>query len=72
MAQGLVLLGSIAAAGPALWWGWLALTRDVSFAMPSMWAGIGAGLAVLVLGVAVGAAVFQRRGSRLMEFAEST
>ncbi|GAA2068456.1 hypothetical protein [Microbacterium hatanonis] len=72
MAQGLVLLGSILAAGPALWWGWLALTRDVSFAVPSMWAGIGAGVVVLVLGVTVGAAVFQRRGSRLMEFAEST
>ncbi|MFG6476365.1 hypothetical protein ACFXP7_08225 [Microbacterium sp. P06] len=70
-AQGLVLLGSLAAAAPALWWGWLALSRDISFASASMWAGIGAGFVVLILGVTIGSAVFQRRGSRLMEFAES-
>jgi ABC-2 type transport system permease protein len=70
-AQGLVLVGSIAAAAPALWWGWLALTRDVSYAVPAMWAGIGGGVLVLVVGIAIGSAVFERRGSRLMEFAES-
>jgi ABC-2 type transport system permease protein len=69
--QGLVLLGSIVAAAPSAWWGWLALTRDASYAMASMWAGIGAGVLVLVAGIAIGSAVFERRGSRLMEFAES-
>ncbi|MFG6401771.1 hypothetical protein [Microbacterium sp. P04] len=72
MAQSLVLLGAIAASSPALWWGWLALTRDVSYASASLWAGIAAGVVVLVIGIAIGSAVFQRRGSRLMEFAESS
>lgn len=70
-AQGLVLLGALAAAVPAGWWAWLALTRDVSYAMVSMWAGLAAGVLVLIVGVSVGSAVFERRGSRLMEFAES-
>jgi ABC-2 type transport system permease protein len=72
LSQGLVLLGAIAASAPSLWWGWLALTADVSYAMASMWAGITAGVVILAIGVAIGSAVFERRGSRLMEFAEST
>lgn len=71
VAQGLVLLGALAATAPALWWGWLALTDDPSYAFAAMWAGIGAGVVVLLIGVATGAAVFERRGGRLMEFAES-
>lgn len=70
-AQGLVLLGALLVTVPALWWAWLALTRDVSYAMASMWAGIASGVVVLAVGVWIGSAVFQRRGSRLMEFAES-
>lgn len=70
-AQGLVLLGAIALSAPALWWGWLSLS-DVAFAWPALWGGIGMGLLVLVAGVVAGGAVFDRGGSRLMEFVEST
>ena len=69
--QGLVLLGALLVTVPAFWWGWLAITRDPSFAMPALWAGLAAGVIVFVAGVAIGSAVFERRGSRLMEFAES-
>lgn len=71
MAQALVLLGAIIATAPALWWGWLSLTVDPSYGWAAMWAGLAAGVLVLVIGVAAGSAVFERRGGKLMEFAES-
>lgn len=71
VAQALVLLGAIAAAAPALWWSWLAISRDIRYAGYAMWGGLAMGLAVFAVGVAIGAALFRRRGSRLMEFAEA-
>ena len=56
---------------PTLWWAWLALSRDISYAMPALWAGVGTGLAVLICGIAIGSLLFRRRGARLMEFAEA-
>lgn len=71
IAQGLVLVGAIVLSAPALYWGWLTLTRDVSFAFPALWGGIAGGALVLAVGVAIGAAVFERRGERILEFAEA-
>jgi ABC-2 type transport system permease protein len=69
--QALVLLGAVVLSAPALWFGWLTLSVDVSYATATLWAGIGGGVIVLAAGIAVGAAVFQRGGNRLMEFAEA-
>ena len=45
---------------------------SVAYAALGMWGGIAIGLAVLLAGVAVGSLAFERRGGRLMEFAESS
>jgi len=71
-AQALVMLGALVASAPALWFAWIALTADIEAAMTALWAGLGAGLGVLLIGVTVGSMMFRRRGGRLMEFAEST
>ena len=72
VSQSLVILGAVVASLPALWCAWIALTDDIDAAMPALWAGLAAGLGVLVIGVTAGSMVFSRRGGRLMEFAEST
>lgn len=72
IAQTLVMLGAVAATVPALWWSWTALQGDTDAAMTALWGGVGIGLGVLVVGVVIGAIVFELRGGRLMEFAEST
>ncbi|MDT3331065.1 hypothetical protein Q9S78_10300 [Microbacterium sp. KSW-18] len=69
--QALVLLGAILLSAPALWWGWLSLAGDEDEAWTSFWSGVGVGAAVLVVGVAIGGALFERRTSRTMEFAET-
>ena len=63
--------GPIALSAPTLWWAWLALSRDISYAETALWAGVGTGVAVLVGGIAIGSLLFRRRGARLMEFAEA-
>lgn len=65
-----VLFGTLLLSAPTLWFAWHALT-DPSESAAALWAGIGTGLAVLVAGVAIGAALFTRRQGVLMEFAES-
>ncbi|WP_214468257.1 hypothetical protein [Microbacterium flavescens] len=72
VSQSLVMLGAVVASLPALWCGWIALTDDIDAATPALWAGLAAGLGVLIIGVTAGSMVFSRRGGRLMEFAEST
>ncbi|MDX2377923.1 hypothetical protein M4I32_14080 [Microbacterium sp. LRZ72] len=69
-AQAIVLLGALLAASPALWWGWLTLSGDPSRAWASLWGGLGVGVGVLVIGVAVGGWLFSRRGARLLELAD--
>lgn len=69
--QAAVLLGAVIFSIPALWWAWLTLTRDVSFASTALWGGIAIGGAVLFGGVALGGVIFDRRWSRIMEFAET-
>ncbi|MCO7202182.1 hypothetical protein NH287_01455 [Microbacterium sp. CnD16-F] len=71
VAQAAVLFGAIILSVPALWSGWLALGGDEGAAWTSFWAGMGVGVTVLAVGIAVGGAVFERRTSRLMEFVET-
>lgn len=72
IAQAVVLFGAVAVSVPVLWWGFLSLTRDIDYAMTALWAGLGIGLFVLVVGIVAGGVVFERREGRLMEFAETT
>jgi len=72
VSQTFVMIGALVLSAPALWWGWLTLTVDTSYAMAALLAGVIGGLVVLVAGIAVGARIFSRSGGRLMEFAEST
>ncbi|GAA1470272.1 hypothetical protein [Microbacterium thalassium] len=71
-AQALVFTAAVVVSAPALWFTWLALTEDIDQAMSALWAGVIAGGAVFAIGIALGSIVFERRGDRLMEFAEST
>ena len=72
VAQGLVMAGAIATALPAILLTWGAIGGDTIDAMLAMWVGIGAGAVVLIIGVTVGSVLFERRATRLMEFAEAT
>ncbi|WP_307479517.1 hypothetical protein [Microbacterium trichothecenolyticum] len=72
VAQGLVMVGALLAALPSIWLTWRAVGGEAIDAMLALGVGIGAGLVVLVVGVALGAALFERRATRLMEFAEAT
>ena len=69
--QAVVLLGALVLTAPVLWWSWLALTDDIELAWLALWGGVGIGLTVLVIGVLAGGWAFERRGGRIMEFAES-
>jgi ABC-2 type transport system permease protein len=70
-AQALVLLGTVIVSIPTLRWAWLAVTRDAALGPTALVAGFATGVVVLGLGLAIGSVVFERRGSALMEFAET-
>ncbi|MGO1768551.1 MAG: hypothetical protein ACTHZX_01250 [Microbacterium sp.] len=70
--QALVMGGALVLSAPTLWFAWLALVDDVDDAMTAQWTGLGTGVLVLALGVLLGGALFQRRESRIMEFAATT
>lgn len=72
LSQAVVMFGAVLLSVPALWWAWLALTVDESWAWTALWGGVGIGVVVLLIGIFAGGAVFDRTGERLMEFAEST
>lgn len=72
ISQALVLVGALALSTPSLWWAWLTVSGDLTYALPALWAGLGGGAVVLVIGVVIGSAVFERRGDRIMEFAEAS
>lgn len=72
LSQGVVLVGAVALSIPALWWGWLTLTVDTTWAWTTLWGGVGIGLGIVLIGIFAGGAVFDRSGGRLMEFAEAT
>lgn len=71
LSQALVLFGAILLSSPALWFGWSALGGAEDAAWTAFWSGLAAGTITLVIGVAVGGALFQRRTGRIMEFAET-
>lgn len=70
-AQAVVLFGSIVLSAPALGWAWPALQGDEDAAWASFWSGTVVGVVVLVAGVLIGSAVYERRTGRIMEFAET-
>lgn len=70
--QTVVLLGTIAVSLPSIMLAFSALNDDISKANTAMWVGIGLGTLVLVLGLVIGALIFDRRGMQIMEFAEAT
>ncbi|WEG07477.1 hypothetical protein PU630_09390 [Microbacterium horticulturae] len=70
LAQGIVLLASLLVSAPVLWWGWLSLDER-RYVDVAMWGGIAIGVVTLALGLGIGAAVFERRGTRLLELAEA-
>ena len=72
LSQAVVMFGAVLLSVPALWWAWLALTVDESWAWTALWGGVGIGALALLIGIFAGGAVFDRTGERLMEFAEST
>lgn len=72
LSQGFVLLGAILTAVPAFWWGWRFLQGVVDAQWWTLGVGLGTGTLVLVVGILIGGAVFDRRGDRLMAFAETT
>ena len=72
VAQGAVMLGVLVASSPVLWSAWRALQGDAEAASVALWGGLGIGSGLLIAGIVVGARLFERRGGRLMEFAEST
>ena len=71
IAQAFVMLGALVLSAPALWWGWLALSSDIDAAEMALWGGLAIGLVVLLAGIGLGSALFQRRSGRIMEFVES-
>ena len=69
--QAFVMIGALAVSIPTLWWAWLAVTRDPSYGLAALVAGVATGVLVLVIGLAVGSALFERRSGALMEFVEA-
>lgn len=69
--QALVMLGTLAVSAPSLWWTWIALTQRIDAAELALWTGLATGFGVLLLGLWIGSAVFDRRTGRIMEFAEA-
>lgn len=71
LSQSLVMLLSLLLSAPALWWGWLAVTENVDYAGSALASGLVIGGVVLLVGIVLGGVVFDRRGDRIMEFAET-
>ena len=56
LSQGLVMVGAMVAASPSIWFAWQAVASDTADAFAALWAGLGVGVVVFVVGVAAGAA----------------
>ncbi len=70
--QTLVMLGSLLLSAPSLWFLWVALTSDSEASILAFVVGVATGVVVGVGGVLAGAALFDRRSERIMEFVETT
>jgi ABC-2 type transport system permease protein len=71
IAQGAVLLGSVLVSAPAMLWTWRAVQGEAGASITALGLGVGIGLGVFIIGVAIGGALFRRRGGRLLELAET-
>jgi ABC-2 type transport system permease protein len=69
LAQLVTLLLTALLAGPSIAMMVLGMVQDPAWYVRSLWVGIGTGCIVLVAGVLLGSAVFDRRGPELMSFA---
>lgn len=70
IAQAAVLFGSGIASAPAMLWTWRSIQGEEGASMAALGLGVGIGFGVFVAGVGIGAALFRRRGDRLLEMAE--
>ena len=71
VAQALVIVGAIVLSVPTMWWAWLTIDEEPTWALAALLGGGVTGVAVLVIGLVIGSTVFERRSSAIMEFAES-
>jgi len=76
LAQGLVMVGAIVVSLPVLLLSWQSITGEAvllssALSLSALWTGLGTGVGVLIVGVIVGGWAFNRRGDRIMEFAET-
>jgi len=67
----LAFLAAIVLSAPTLWLFASTLFVDAAQAGATFWVGLGTGIAALVVGAVVGGLIFERSGTRLMEFVET-
>ena len=65
-------VATLAVSVPTLWLFVLTQVEGEQHAPAAFWCGVGTGVLVLVLGIAIGGKIFERSGERLMEFVETT
>ncbi|MBN8206983.1 hypothetical protein JF550_13595 [Microbacterium esteraromaticum] len=65
-------LGALAFSAPTIWLFALTIAEGDQHAPAAFWVGILTGVLVLFGGAAIGGAIFERSGERLMEFVETT
>lgn len=65
-------LGALLFSAPVLWLFGLTLIEGDQHAPATFWTGLVTGVLVLLGGAAIGGAIFERSGERLMEFVETT
>jgi ABC-2 type transport system permease protein len=65
-------VGALIFSAPALWLFVLTVVQGDQHAPSAFWTGIVTGVLVLFGGAAIGGAIFERNGARLMEFVETT
>ncbi|MEJ1088348.1 hypothetical protein WDU99_08470 [Microbacterium sp. Mu-80] len=65
-------LGALLFSAPTIWLFALTVTEGSQHAPATFWVGIITGVLVLIGGAAIGGAIFERSGERLMEFVETT
>ncbi|MFB2584182.1 ABC transporter permease [Herbiconiux liukaitaii] len=66
LAQVFSFFGTVALSTPAIVFGVLGVFVDPEYYWLSLWTGLGVGVVVLVVGVAAGAAIFNRRGPEIL------
>ncbi|WP_353810312.1 ABC transporter permease [Agromyces sp. SYSU T00194] len=68
--QSITMLASIVFALPAVWFTWRGMSGLDRWYESALWSGLGIGAAVLVAGVLIGGAVFERRGPEILAAAQ--